>query len=130
MIFACNSRDKIEFYNFDTFLALASDAATTAAFAILFCNVSVMPVTCPKCLVLFANDWIGGMGGGGGAGVEDFLELITSFDEYLELWAFEFSDESLVVVVACRSFLVGGIRGGFGGLFLLLRKIRLSAASC
>ena len=121
-----HSRSKILYYNFDTFLALASEAATTAAFAIRFCNVSVMPVTCPKCLLLLANDWIGGIGGGGGAGVDDFLELITSLDEYLELFAFEFSDESLFVVEVVLSFLVGGARGGFGGLAALFEKIRLS----
>ena len=32
------------FYNLDIFLALASEAADKAAFAILFCSVSVIPV--------------------------------------------------------------------------------------
>ena len=104
--------------------------AFSGVFAILFCNVSVIPVTCPKCLLFFANDCMGGMGGGGGAGVDDFLELITSFDEYLELRAFEFSDESLFVVVVSWMFLVGGTRGGFGGLPLWLTKILSSEASC
>ena len=88
-----------------------------------------MPVTCPKCLVFLAKDFIGGMGGGGGAGVDDFLEFMISFDEYFELCAFEFSEESLFVVVVVFSFLVGGARGGFGGLAELFAKNRLSVAS-
>ena len=74
------------------------------------------------------NDFIGGMGGGGGAGVDDFLELMISFDEYFELCAFEFSEESLFVVVLL-SFLVGGALGGFGGLTELFAKKRLSGDS-
>ena len=103
------------FYNLDIFLALASEAADKAAFAILFCSVSVIPVIWPTCRELLAKDFMGGIGGGGGAGV---IPLEDDFG----LLDFEWSVKTLDSMVSRLPIriLVGANLGGFKGFVTLV----------